>query len=63
MIERYNYKREDMVILTDDQTNPVMIPTKQNIIRAMGWLVKDARPNDALFLHYSGRSPIFCRRS
>lgn len=28
-------------------------PTKQNVLRAMHWLVKDARPNDALF-HYSG---------
>ncbi|KAH0593681.1 hypothetical protein MHUMG1_08431 [Metarhizium humberi] len=54
LIERYGYKREDMVILTDDQQNPVMRPTKDNMIRAMGWLVKDARPNDALFFHYSG---------
>ncbi|KAM4063758.1 caspase domain-containing protein [Hirsutella rhossiliensis] len=54
LCERYNYKREDMVILTDDQSNPVMRPTKDNMIRAMQWLVKDAQPNDALFLHYSG---------
>lgn len=44
------------MILTDDQSNPVMKPTKSNIIRAMEWLVKGAEPNDALFLHYSGRS-------
>jgi len=29
-------------------------PTKQNLLRAMHWLVKDARPNDSLFFHYSG---------
>jgi len=29
-------------------------PTKENIFRAMHWLVKDARPNDSLFFHYSG---------
>lgn len=58
LVERYNYKREDMVILTDDQQNPVMQPTKANIIRAMEWLVKGAQPNDALFLHYSGRVSI-----
>lgn len=50
----FGYKREDMVILTDDQQNPLSQPTKQNILRAMHWLVKDARPNDALFFHYSG---------
>lgn len=43
-----------MVILTDDQSNPAMIPTRENMIRAMGWLVSNAQPNDALFLHYSG---------
>jgi len=54
LAEHFNYKREDMVILTDDQQNPMSQPTKQNILRAMHWLVKDARPNDSLFFHYSG---------
>ena len=44
-----------MVILTDDQQNPMSQPLKANILRAMHWLVKDARPNDSLFFHYSGR--------
>ena len=43
-----------MVILTDDQQNPMSQPTKANILRAMHWLVKDAKPNDSLFFHYSG---------
>ncbi len=55
LVERYGYKREDMVILTDDQQDPRMIPTKENILRAMSWLVRGAQPNDALFLHYSGK--------
>lgn len=50
----FGYAREDMVILTDDQQNAMSQPTKQNIIRAMHWLVKDAKPNDSLFFHYSG---------
>lgn len=54
LIEKHGYKREDMVTLTDDAQNPVMQPTKANILRAMQWLVGDAKPNDALFLHYSG---------
>jgi hypothetical protein len=54
LIENHGYKREDMVTLTDDQQNPVMQPTKANIVRAMQWLVGGAQPNDALFLHYSG---------
>lgn len=51
---RRGYKREDMVVLTDDQRDQVSQPTKANIERAMHWLVKDARPNDSLFFHYSG---------
>ncbi|KAI0150573.1 caspase domain-containing protein [Xylariaceae sp. FL1272] len=54
LVEHFRYKREDMVILTDDQQNPMSQPTKQNLLRAMHWLVKDARPNDSLFFHYSG---------
>jgi hypothetical protein len=52
--ENFGYQRNDMVILTDDQQNPMSQPTKQNILRAMHWLVKDARPDDSLFFHYSG---------
>ena len=54
--QNFGYAREDMVILTDDQQNPMSQPTKANILRAMHWLVKDAQPNDSLFFHYSGRS-------
>lgn len=54
----FGYAREDMVILTDDQHNPMSLPTKQNILRAMHWLVKDAKPNDSLFFHYSGKPKV-----
>lgn len=53
--QNFGYAREDMVLLTDDQQNPMSQPTKANILRAMHWLVKDAQPNDSLFFHYSGK--------
>lgn len=43
-----------MVQLTDDSTNRQSMPTKENMIRAMHWLVEGAQPNDSLFFHYSG---------
>lgn len=52
--DQFGYKWEDMVLLTDDQQNPMSQPTKANMLRAMHWLVKDAQPNDSLFFHYSG---------
>lgn len=63
LVQQFGYKREDMVILTDDQQNPMSQPTKQNILRAMHWLVKDARPNDSLFFHYSGKLMLKVQRS
>ncbi|KAF8558152.1 hypothetical protein OG21DRAFT_1595547 [Imleria badia] len=48
------YHEEDMVILTDDSPHLRQQPTRQNMIDAMHWLVRDARPNDSLFFHYSG---------
>nr|XP_019014601.1 metacaspase-1 [Kwoniella pini CBS 10737]OCF53382.1 metacaspase-1 [Kwoniella pini CBS 10737] len=54
LIERYHYKAEDIVMLTDDAQNPRQIPTRANIIQACQWLTQGAQPNDALFFHYSG---------
>lgn len=54
LVERYGYRPDDMVVLTDDAKNSRQIPTKANMIAAMRWLVQGAQPNDALFFHYSG---------
>ncbi|THU86580.1 peptidase C14 [Dendrothele bispora CBS 962.96] len=54
LIQYYDFKYEDIVILADDRENPRQQPTRRNIIDAMYWLVKDARPNDSLFFQYSG---------
>ncbi|KAF8996422.1 caspase domain-containing protein [Cyathus striatus] len=48
------FKSGDIVLLTDDSTNPRQFPTKKNILDAMRWLVRSARTNDSLFFHYSG---------
>ena len=29
----YNYKKDDIVMLTDDSTDPRMMPTRENIVR------------------------------
>lgn len=62
LISKHRFRREDMVILTDDQRDPRSLPTKQNIVRAMAWLVNGAEPNDSLFFHYSGMHmpPLWC---
>ncbi|WWC85156.1 uncharacterized protein L201_000013 [Kwoniella dendrophila CBS 6074] len=52
--ERYGYRPADIVILTDDSNDPRTMPTRDNIIKGMKWLVQGAQRDDALFLHYSG---------
>jgi hypothetical protein len=47
LVQLYNFREADMVILTDDQADPRHVPTKRNIIEAMQWLVRDSRPNDS----------------
>ena len=50
-VGHFNYKSEDIVLLTDDATDSRLIPTKQNMLNAMHWLVHNAHPDDALFFH------------
>ncbi|ORX77056.1 hypothetical protein BCR32DRAFT_65444 [Anaeromyces robustus] len=45
---------QNCLYLTDEQSDPQMKPTYDNIIDAMKWLVEGAQPNDSLFFHYSG---------
>jgi hypothetical protein len=52
-LNRFGFADGDMVVLTDNQP-PISQPTRANMIRAMEWLVKDARSQDSLFFHYSG---------
>ncbi|KII89041.1 hypothetical protein PLICRDRAFT_124266 [Plicaturopsis crispa FD-325 SS-3] len=54
LITQFGYRDEDIVMLTDDSTNQRQIPTRENILMAMQWLVRGAQPNDSLFFHYSG---------
>ncbi|PPQ79840.1 hypothetical protein CVT26_012568 [Gymnopilus dilepis] len=54
LITEYQYKADDVVVLTDDVEGSDRLPTRDNILRHMRWLVQDAQPNDSLFLHYSG---------
>jgi len=54
LIQHCGYKSEDIVLLTDDATNPRQLPTRQNMLDGMKWLVQSAHKHDSLFFHYSG---------
>jgi len=54
LIHKFSYNPSDMLVLTDDQTNPSLQPTKANIMNGFRWLVEGAQPGDSLFFGYSG---------
>ncbi|KAF9026139.1 hypothetical protein BDZ89DRAFT_953245, partial [Hymenopellis radicata] len=45
------YRKEDIIVLTDDNPNHRRLPTSKNILAAMAWLVKGARSHGSLFFH------------
>lgn len=54
LVNTYGFDTNDMVILTDDQGDPMKKPTLSSIRSGMRWLVAGACPGDVLFLQYSG---------
>ena len=46
------FPEQQMVILTDD--NSRQLPTRENILRHIDWLVQGAAMGDSLFFHFSG---------
>lgn len=43
---------QSTLVLTDDATDAMLRPTRQNILQAMAWLVRGAKSGDSLFLHF-----------
>ncbi|KAJ6850624.1 uncharacterized protein M6B38_263880 [Iris pallida] len=54
LTNRYRFPQESILTLTEEETDPDMIPTKYNIRRALYWLVHGCQPGDSLVFHYSG---------
>ncbi|KAG6840327.1 hypothetical protein C0991_007408 [Blastosporella zonata] len=51
LISNWGYRAGDIVLLSDDATNPRQQPTRENMLDAMRWLVRGAKPHDSLFFH------------
>ncbi|KAF5373806.1 hypothetical protein D9758_000834 [Tetrapyrgos nigripes] len=55
LVEKYGLDERDICVLKDsDSLGEEYLPTRNNIITWMRWLVSDVEPNDSLFFHYSG---------
>ncbi|CCM05844.1 uncharacterized protein FIBRA_08080 [Fibroporia radiculosa] len=58
LINKYNYKREDVVIMLDGQGPELshLAPTRRNMLREINNLVRGARRGDRFVFLYSGHS-------
>lgn len=45
-------------ILSDDSTNPLLKPTRKNIIDGINWLIKNLKEGESVFFHYSGHGGL-----
>lgn len=55
---RFSFAAEEIYVMTDEPHNMDGIrsgsPTRENILEAMAWLMRDARAGDSLFFAFSG---------
>ncbi|CAJ0837868.1 12340_t:CDS:2 [Entrophospora sp. SA101] len=47
IINTYGFSESNMLIMTDDQLDPSKIPTRENLLNAMKWLVSGAQKDDS----------------
>ncbi|KMZ58639.1 Metacaspase 9 [Zostera marina] len=48
------FRNEFIVVLTEEERDPWLVPTRKNILSAMRWLVSDCQSGDSLVFHFSG---------
>ncbi|XVF22871.1 hypothetical protein REPUB_Repub12eG0208600 [Reevesia pubescens] len=54
LINKFKFPEDSILMLTEEETDPYRLPTKQNIRMALYWLVQGCQPGDSLLFHYSG---------
>ncbi|WVZ57157.1 hypothetical protein U9M48_007577 [Paspalum notatum var. saurae] len=54
LCQRFGFSSDCILMLTDDQKDPSRLPTKDNIRKAMRWLVQGCSYGDSMVFHFSG---------
>ncbi|WOL10486.1 metacaspase-1 [Canna indica] len=54
LVNRFHFPESSIIMLTEEETDPYKLPTKNNIRMALFWLVQGCQPGDSLLFHYSG---------
>ncbi|KAI5825808.1 hypothetical protein K523DRAFT_96983 [Schizophyllum commune Tattone D] len=57
LLDHENFSEDNIRLLVDEATSiPHLMPTRQNILEAIRWLVEGAQENDTLVFHYAGHA-------
>ncbi|KAL6320892.1 hypothetical protein AAG906_010701 [Vitis piasezkii] len=51
---RFNFPEASILMLTEEENDPDRKPTRENMRRALYWLVQGCQPGDSLVFHFSG---------
>ena len=54
LISTFQYQPDNIILLSDDQSDPTKVPTRANILAALQQAVDQTCSGDTLFIHYSG---------
>ncbi|KAG8368668.1 hypothetical protein BUALT_Bualt15G0069700 [Buddleja alternifolia] len=54
LTQRLGFPSDSILILTEEESDPRLIPTGNNIRKALKWLVQGCQSGDSLVFHYSG---------
>ncbi|CAN1332349.1 AMC1 [Linum perenne] len=54
LLHNFAFPPDSILMLTEDEGNPMRIPTKANIRKGLRWLVQGCEPGDNLVFHFSG---------
>ncbi|KAE8668266.1 hypothetical protein F3Y22_tig00112343pilonHSYRG00045 [Hibiscus syriacus] len=54
LVEKLGFPLDSVLMLTDDQQDPLLKPTKRNMRKGMRWLVYGCQPGDSLLFYFSG---------
>ncbi|KAL2460426.1 Metacaspase-1 [Abeliophyllum distichum] len=54
LIQKLGFPSDSILLLSEEESDPCLIPKKQNIRRALHWLVQGCQSGDSLVFHFSG---------
>ncbi|KFK29002.1 hypothetical protein AALP_AA7G076600 [Arabis alpina] len=54
LMKHFHFPESSILMLTEEEVDPMRWPTKNNIRTAMHWLVLGCKPGDSLVFHFSG---------